>query len=67
MAILKENNVASSKVHARNDTHSMFRAFNANLPCVNKFNGSHLCVPVGWWVTEEERQLIADLILKHAR
>lgn len=67
MMILKENNVISSKVHARNDTHSMFKSFRANLPCVNQFNSTHLCIPVGWWITEEERKLIADLVIKYAR
>jgi dTDP-4-amino-4,6-dideoxygalactose transaminase len=67
MARLKENGIGASKVHARNDTHSMFGAFKSNLPCVNKFNATHLCVPVGWWIDETDRERIADLVLRYAR
>jgi dTDP-4-amino-4,6-dideoxygalactose transaminase len=67
MAKLKENGVAASKVHARNDTHTMFKASKCNLPCVDKFNKTHLCIPVGWWLSEEDRKTIADLVLKYGR
>jgi dTDP-4-amino-4,6-dideoxygalactose transaminase len=66
MEILKQNGVASSKVHARNDTHFMFREFKATLPGVDSFNRSHLCIPVGWWVTPNDREKIARLVLKYA-
>lgn len=66
MGKLKENGVASSKVHARNDTHSMFKKFKTHLPGVDRFNASHLCIPVGWWVSEDDREKIARLILEYA-
>ena len=68
MSKLKENGIGASKVHARNDTHSAFgkARFKGQLPGVEKFNDTHLCIPVGWWVTEEDRQYIADLVLKYA-
>ena len=62
MEKLKENEIMSSKVHARNDTHSMFRDYWKILPGVEKFNDTHLCIPVGWWVTEEEREYIVNCI-----
>jgi dTDP-4-amino-4,6-dideoxygalactose transaminase len=68
MSKLKENGIASSKVHARNDTHSMFKDFHEpNLPGVKEFNRTHLCIPTGWWVTKEDREKIADIVIKYAK
>lgn len=68
MAKLREDGIMSSKVHARNDTHSMFASFyNPNLPGVESFNRTHLCIPVGWWVTDEDRDYIADRVIKYSR
>ena len=68
MQKMKAEGIMTSKVHARNDTHSMFKdSYNPNLPGVESFNRTHLCIPVGWWVTEEDRERIADLIIKFAK
>lgn len=67
MCKLKDAGIMSSKVHARNDTHSMFAEFKANLPGVEQFNATHLCIPVGWWVTPEEREYIAENVIKFAK
>jgi len=67
MAKLKEEGIMSSKVHARNDTHSMFRDCKATLPGVDQFNSTHLCIPVGWWVTKDDREFIAETILKYVK
>lgn len=67
MQKLGEAGIMSSKVHARNDTHSMFGEFKASLPNVDRFNRTHLCIPVGWWVTPQEREYIAEQVIKFAR
>lgn len=59
---LNEIGIMSSKVHARNDSHSMFSEFKAHLPNTEKFNATHLCIPVGWWVTEQQREYIAEKV-----
>ena len=67
MQKMKEHGIMTSKVHARNDTHSMFKdSYDPNLPGVESFNRTHLCIPVGWWVTKEDRERIANLIIKYA-
>jgi dTDP-4-amino-4,6-dideoxygalactose transaminase len=66
MVKLKKEGIMSSKVHARNDTHSMFAEFRAELPGVERFNSTHLCIPVGWWVNHDERTFIADMVIKYA-
>ena len=68
MQKMKEEGIMTSKVHARNDTHSMFAdSYDPNLPGVEQFNKTHLCIPVGWWVTKEDRERIANLIIKFAK
>ncbi|MCQ2380994.1 MAG: DegT/DnrJ/EryC1/StrS family aminotransferase [Acidaminococcaceae bacterium] len=68
MKKLGEVGIMASKVHARNDTHSMFKDFyNPNLPGVEAFNRTHICIPVGWWVTKEDREYIAEQVIKFAR
>jgi len=67
MQKLKEEGIMSSKVHSRNDTHTMFKAFKRDLPGVESFNKTHLCIPVGWWVTEEDREFIAKKVLEYAK
>ena len=68
MKKLAEEGINSSKVHARNDTHSMFKDFkDNNLPNAELFNNSHLCIPVGWWVSKEDREFIAEKIISFAK
>jgi dTDP-4-amino-4,6-dideoxygalactose transaminase len=64
---LKCLGIGASKVHARNDTHSTFAAFKRPLPNCDEFNRTHLCIPVGWWVSESDRERVADAVLKLAR
>lgn len=58
------NDVMVSKVHVRNDVHTCFREFRRNLPGVDEFASSEMCIPVGWWVTPAEREKIAALVVK---
>jgi dTDP-4-amino-4,6-dideoxygalactose transaminase len=64
MKKLNDAGIMASKVHARNDTHTMFKEFRTELPNTEKFNATHLCIPVGWWVTEEDREYIAETVLR---
>ncbi len=62
---LQEKGIMSSKVHARNDKHSMFKDFYTDdLKGVDEFNRTHLCIPVGWWVNEKDREYIAKSIVE---
>jgi dTDP-4-amino-4,6-dideoxygalactose transaminase len=67
MRKLLEAGIGASKVHTRNDTHSTFRASARPLPNAQAFDRTHLCIPVGWWVTESDREQIADAVIKFAR
>jgi dTDP-4-amino-4,6-dideoxygalactose transaminase len=58
--------VASSPVHRRNDEHPAFSSWRTYLPGVAAFASRELAIPVGWWVTPEEREYVATSILKWA-
>lgn len=62
MQALKERGVSTSQVHARNDSHTMFREFRTPLPGVDEFTRDMICIPMGYWVGEAERQQIVEAI-----
>jgi perosamine synthetase len=65
MEHMKEAGIVVSKVHARNDTHSMFREFKTALPGVDEFNLEQLSIPVGWWLEESHIKHIIDTVLEY--
>jgi dTDP-4-amino-4,6-dideoxygalactose transaminase len=67
MGKLLERGIGASKVHARNDMHSTFAPFKRPLPKCESFNRTHLCIPVGWWVSESNRERVAEVVIKFAR
>jgi dTDP-4-amino-4,6-dideoxygalactose transaminase len=54
--------VYASKVHLRNDLYSAFRKEHENLPGVDEFSTHCLSIPSGWWVKDEDRAHIVDVI-----
>jgi dTDP-4-amino-4,6-dideoxygalactose transaminase len=68
-AHMKEAGIATSQVHARNDTHDAFkRVAKAPLPLrgLDEYSAHQVSIPVGWWVTNDERQYIADEVIRWA-
>lgn len=57
-----KNDVMVSKVHARNDLHSAFKESRVTLPGVDNFYSTMCSIPVGWWLSEDERGKIVDLV-----
>ncbi len=62
MGAMNEQNIQVSSVHARNDQHTMFKDFKADLPGVTEFTRRMVCIPVGWWVTDEDRKKVVEAI-----
>ena len=62
MSKMKECNIMVSRVHERNDIHSCMSEFRTDLPNLDKLVKEMICIPVGWWVTPEDRQYIVDCI-----
>lgn len=67
MGKLLGSGIGASKVHARNDTHSAFGRFVRPLPNCEEFDRTHLCIPVGWWLSESDRQRVAEAVIEFAR
>ena len=61
---LKESGIAASRVHDRNDKHECIKEFRSILPGTDEVCSDMICIPCGWWVTEDDRNYIADIIKK---
>lgn len=59
-----ENGIAVSQVHSRNDLQPCTEKFKSHLPMLDKIDPLYCCIPVGWWVSKEEREYIVDCIRK---
>jgi len=61
---MDECGIAVSQVHERNDKHTCVQEFRTALPSLDKTIGKIVSIPVGWWVTPEQREYIVDCIKK---
>lgn len=64
MKHMRKCNIVVSQVHERNDKHSCVREYRAALPTLDRIIGQVVSIPVGWWVTKEEREYIVESIKK---
>ena len=62
MNLMKDKNIIVSQVHERNDIHSCVEEFKTELPALDKTVSKVVSIPVGWWVTNEQREYIVDCI-----
>jgi dTDP-4-amino-4,6-dideoxygalactose transaminase len=58
---MKENGIMVSQVHQRNDVHSCFKDFRTVLPNLDEIEKKLICIPVGWWITDEDRNHIVSV------
>jgi dTDP-4-amino-4,6-dideoxygalactose transaminase len=63
MAHMAERGVATSRVHRRNDSHPAFHFPSGPLPGVDYFDAHHVAIPVGWWLSERDRERITALVI----
>jgi perosamine synthetase len=59
---MSEQGVMTSRVHERNDKHTAFSDSMCSLPNVERFNNTQVSIPVGWWITDEDREYIVNKI-----
>lgn len=64
MRKMKEQGIAVSRVHDRNDKHECLKEFRSILPNTDVVCDSMCCIPCGWWVEKEHREYILDCIKK---
>lgn len=61
---LNEGSVTASKLHRPNNYHSIFRNSEKPLPGLDIFYKRLVHIPCGWWVTDEDRERIVNIIKK---
>lgn len=59
---LGEHEIMASRVHERNDKHSCVSKYKTALPALDQFVNTMICIPVGWWVNNDDRQKVVDVI-----
>jgi dTDP-4-amino-4,6-dideoxygalactose transaminase len=64
IAYLTDNGIAASKVHDSNYDKTIFKdsLWCDGLPGVEYFDSHHVCIPVGWWVTDNDAKYIAETV-----
>lgn len=67
-AHLAARGIATSLVHGRNDAHDAFRRISTGwpLPGVDEFDRRQVNIPVGWWLTDEDRRRVIDAAVSWA-
>lgn len=66
IAYLTSRGIGASPVHRRNDVHPAFDFPNGPLPGVDAFSSSEVALPVGWWVSEEDRKQVVSVVKEWA-
>lgn len=61
---MKSKGIGVSEVHTRMDVHPVFKSsFDSFLVHnMNQIENNYISIPVGWWVTEEDREYIVQTI-----
>lgn len=62
ISFMGKKGIMVSQVHRRNDTHPAVSGFLKNLPGVDEFTRTMVCVPCGWWVGKSERMRIVEAV-----
>ena len=62
MKHMKECGIIVSQVHERNDKHTCVNEYKSFLPALDRTVGKIVSIPVGWWVTQDNREYIVDCI-----
>lgn len=64
-AYMAENNVMVSKVHNRNDLYTVYKRYVSNLPVLDEWFRTMICLPVGWWMTKSHLDKVISLTLQY--
>jgi len=59
---MAESGIMVSRVHERNDKHSCVFTYKCDLPNLDSIINKMICLPVGYWVTKEDREYIVSKI-----
>jgi dTDP-4-amino-4,6-dideoxygalactose transaminase len=67
IAFMKAKNIMTSQVHNRNDKHTCVNESITNLPHLDQLETEIVCIPAGWWLTEDEKEHVLASIEEYAR
>lgn len=59
---MQSRGIAASQVHERNDIHTCVSDYRSLLPNLDQITPKLTAIPVGWWVSEEQRESIVQAI-----
>lgn len=59
---MKEYGIATSQVHNRNDINSCVSEFKTILPNLDILETELICIPVGWWLTNDDLEYMIEKI-----
>lgn len=62
MEKMKDSGISVSQVHNRNDINTCVKDYKQNLPNLDIMEKELLCIPVGWWLTQENLDYIINTI-----
>ena len=62
--MMADAGITASELHVRNDRHSVFAESKKELPHLDIFYKKMVHIPCGWWVTDENREIIVNTIKK---
>ena len=64
MDMMESKGIMVSRIHERNDKHSCVAQYKTKLPNLDMLVNEMICIPVGWWVSKEDREYIVKCIKK---
>ena len=67
MKWMSDQKIMTSRVHERNDIHTAFANSVCPLPNLDKFNETQVSIPVGWWISNEDRKYIVSQIKEYSK
>lgn len=59
---MKDKGIMVSQVHTRNDRQPCVSEYKCFLPMLDLYQSDYCCIPVGWWITKEEREYITKCV-----
>ncbi len=64
---MADRGIAASPVHRRCDEHTCMSQFKTKLPNLDIFSSTEVSIPVGWWLSEEDRNRVVDAVTEWSR
>ena len=59
---MESGGIQVNPVHTRNDAYGALAEFRAALPQLDRIADDMICIPVGWWIGEDQRRQVIDTI-----